>query len=196
MLGKLLRPLFGKRNRAFNTAYKTGVSLGAIATPCTGFNINMATSGLSFDVLGRFLVDGIPVIRVRFFGTATASTQFFFSPSLPHIAIQPNACPGQTWVASVYMALVAGAMPATAAFVVQGATITDGFAEQTSVSVTGITAVLRKLQVAKQLALATVAKARWTLSFNTINTTLYDFTIDIGGIQVEKKPFATVWEPT
>lgn len=61
--------------------------------------------GINIDVLGQFTVQGVPVTRLRIYGTPTSTTGDSLNfESWNDIA----AAPGQTWTMSLYARLVAG----------------------------------------------------------------------------------------
>ncbi len=191
--------LFPKRNKAYNTSFDGTILTGSQTTPLPGFSIGMSTTGLTLNVLGKFIVDGIPVMRVQISGTATGTAQVSIGTTTTGVGIEtiPPANPGQVWTTSAYFALVAGTIPVAAILTCQGASLANGFVEQGSVNIAGMDATLRRFQVPRQLAGATVAKVRWGITLgNFTAAVVYDMTIDFGGIQVEKKPFASPLEFT
>lgn len=150
-------------------------------------NWNFSSEGvLTNQFLGRFVVDGVEVVRIRFFGTATGAQHVLSFETSTGIA----ATPLQTWTSSFYLRVVAAPNPPVS------------YRNRTIARTSGGTAVaandfpgtpsptpdgtLRRYFFTDTLTSdGTIAVVQNSLRFILVTSNTYDFTIDVGWPQME-----------
>jgi hypothetical protein len=188
--------------RTATNSIRNSTMVGAVAgtpgTLPTNWGIGFNGSGLSSSVLGTGTESGMTYVDIRVFGTATVATEAFIPfDSTTQIA----ATTGQNWVSSVYHRVVSGTSANVTGIQVgfigrqaAGAAGTDNIRSASSLTAFGASAFLRP-SVAGTLADVAVAFVRPIL-WIVHGTGAIDFTIRIGGVQIETGPLATAFIPT
>jgi hypothetical protein len=98
-------PVAGRRNKNIDTEFEIiAPASGPFAGPIGGGSLSIG-AGVSCNLVGYGIANGIRYVELRFFGTSTsqAATLFFNSASN-----QAPASVGQTWTQSVFLQRVAG----------------------------------------------------------------------------------------
>lgn len=168
-----------------------GSAAGTPGTLPTNWAINTGSGAITYSVVGTGTEDGIPVFDIAFSGTPTASSTCFISPEGAAAIAAAN---GQTWTASTYARLVAGAAPSQ--FYLEQRTYDAGSTLLSSnpgsfVTVTGAALATQRLIYPLVLAQATTAFVRPTIGFNYTIGVPISFTLRVGGFQQELGAFAT-----
>jgi hypothetical protein len=116
----------------------SGTVVGTPGTPPAGWSVS-AQSGISYAVTDYTPADstyGLPRVRIRFYGTATANAYqyVYFGPSVPISA-------GNTYCMSIFVKVAAGSIPATTGLgFLNAAQLLLQAASNASGSVTGVSA--------------------------------------------------------
>jgi hypothetical protein len=152
------------------------------------------SNGISFQIVAKGTDDatGLPYVEVRFSGTATASFGFVFDPSNPGSAAE--AVMGDSWVGSIYFALVAGTIPASIRYQISEYSAPDTLISGASSSVnlaSGASSALTRRTVSRELNQATVSYVRQLLRFDLNSGVAYDFTVKLAAPQLEMRGTAT-----
>jgi hypothetical protein len=103
--GPMLLIRGGRTNRIRNNTGQ-GVGVGIPGTAPLFWNISGASNGLQRDIRGVFTVAGMPMLRLRIFGTATATSAF--SIWAEGTVGQVTATPGQLVTNSLFTRVVDG----------------------------------------------------------------------------------------
>jgi hypothetical protein len=152
--------------------------------------------GMSREVVGLGIENGVNYIDVRIYGTAggagTALQRIIFEQ-----ATQIAAANGQTWTLSNYVKIIAQPLPPTIyRFVMFELTSAGGFVTAGFQNITPTT-TLQRFRFTRTLSGgATVARVQPIFEFNTVTGQAYDFTIRIGMPQMEQQSVATSIIPT
>lgn len=161
---------------------------GTLPTNVTAF----APTGVTTEVVATGTALGLAYVDVRFKGTAGASG---FIQLYADSATAIVAAPGQTWSASVFAALVAGALPSgVGSLGVQISEHTAAGAFVTAGPVTGsVSGDLARLSATRTLGGGTTARVRMNVSSaaQVTNGASVDVTIRIAAPQLEQGAFAT-----
>ena len=152
---------------------------------------NNSSGGLTREVVGTSSVNGIPVVRLRYSGTATLTTAIAF---FPESNTQVTASNGQTWSGSLYLALVSGTLP-TPQFALSERDAAGTSLVNTAVGITP-TSTIQRFTVSRTFNNASTAFAQAAFTVAVVNGVAYDFTIDIGANQLELGAFASSYIPT
>lgn len=181
------------RTNGIRNSVAAGATVGTIgsggALP-TNWAVNLSTTGLSADVVETGTENGIAYVDLRIYGTATATANVTvtFDTTLSNAALDT-----EIWTASVYARTVSGSLPATSSLKFQ-------FYNAVPASVQTVTSVIdtmtstglstQRWTTTGTAADATIAWVRSFIQLPITNTVAYDFTVRIGGIQLEKSSSA------
>lgn len=175
----------GIRNNS-NTGATSGV-IGSGGVLPTNW-ITSGTGGLTVTVTTTTR-NGLPATRVRFAGTpsATGSLQIRFEGPLVIAALN-----GQTWTNSAYLALTAGALTNVTSPLLT-MIFRDGVGGTlTSANVSApITSTVVRYQRTATASNASTAFVQNLFTCSVTNGSAIDFEIEVAGVQLEQKGFAT-----
>lgn len=142
---------------------------------------NWATTGsllgLTISYVGQSTVAGLPAVRVRYQGTASATSNVNIQMETPTYA---GAAPGQAFGVDAQVALVAGSIgDATLKATINGNAAGGGFVEVVANggNVVPTSSPVRAF-ASGVVSGATVAAVKPMLSLNVVSGTTYDFTLD------------------
>ena len=146
--------------------------------------------GMTTTVTKGTAANGLPYLRIRINGTANASSSVLLD--IVSSGTAPAAALGQTWVASMYLALSAGTWPSGAANI-SIAELDSSNAQlfSSSTSIKTIGATMARLSAIRTLTGPTAAKTTFQLRLSVTSGNSYDFTMDIVAPQLEQAAFAT-----
>lgn len=150
--------------------------------------------GLTREVVGLGVENGVEYIDIRYFGTASvASTQRTRFESGTQIV----AATGQTWTLSSYIKVIAQPQPPTSYRLRMFENTSAGVEVTTGFVAISPTTTLQRFSYTRTLSGgATVARVQPVLDFATTTGQAYDFTIRVGLPQMEQRPNATSVIPT
>lgn len=193
----------GLLNEPHKTNYiRNNTMVGAVAgTPGTNPTnwSNSPTNGLSLQIVGTGTEDGINYIDFRYFGTTNAQSAFNI---VPEVIGNIFGQAGQTWTASCYCRLVAGALTAyTAPFFVQirefnAALSTVRSSNSPSNKPTNAPLKTQRYTVTRTFIDATTTYFSMNMQIGFLNAETLDFTLRIGLPQAELSDVATSPIPT
>jgi hypothetical protein len=161
---------------------------GTPGTQPTNWVLSGLPAGVTSEVVGRFVVNGVNVLRLRLSGTPGSTTNGRLDPeSLSAV----SAAPGQTWTASVFLRLHAGSLANLAVNTrVQGRDV--GLAAFDSVSTARTpTATLTRFATTTTLVNVGIIYATSDVLLGFTSGLAVDATLDVGWPQLEQGPFAS-----
>ena len=184
--------LEGQRQSLIRNPRAAGAITGTPGTLPTNSGLALG-AGLSQQVVAVGSVNGVPIFDLRFFGTPSSSSSGY-RPEALYTAVP--AANGQTWTASVSLALVGGALPAggSAFLDLTGADASSvPVAGQTfSASIGGlITSTLQPYAVTGTYSDVSIASHRFQIRLGHVSGTPLDFTLRIALPQLELGAFAS-----
>jgi len=172
-----------------------GVVAGTPGTLPTNWTGNATVDGLSREIVGAGVENGINYVDVRFSGTSGTggnSTLLTFESQTQVVASN-----GQTWAASAYVKLVAGSLANVALFALGIRYNNSGGTSLTAQNTTLTpTATFTRYTSAFAATDATTAFVNSSLVANFTDNSAVDFTLRIGLPQLEQGAFATSVIPT
>ncbi|WP_311271030.1 hypothetical protein [Sphingobium sp. WCS2017Hpa-17] len=168
LLGLLYEP--STDNEVVNSG-TGGAALGVIgsggALP-TGWTMPEGGAGLTREIVGFSTVNGVDIIDIRFYGTASATTVLTLRPDNAGAA----ASIGQTWTNSAFLALIAGSLANVANLQMRAGSEGGG------TLLSGLTATLARYTNTRTL---TATSARHVIRYNwSAAGAPIDFTLRIG----------------
>lgn len=183
-----------QRTNSVRNANGVGAVVGVVgsggAYP-TNWNTVGANNGLSVQIVGSGRVAGMPYVDVRFSGTASVAVSAFGVS--PEFNSQIAAAPGESWCSSVYLALVAGALP-SGPLVHRVRSFAGGTTLEASPSQSikaAITSALSRFVEVLANAAATTSSVTSQIYFGCATGEVVDFTLRIAAPQLEKGAFPT-----
>jgi hypothetical protein len=174
-----------------NSDARIGAVAGTPGTPPTNWSISAGGAGMSRQVVGTGVENGLPYIDVRLFGTNSAgSTQF------PSITPEQSAAgtSGQTWTTAITVSLVGGSTAGITGGLVQINTAEyDNSPSFVTGSVTAFapSATPQRIAHTRTLNNAATTIVRGYVNFPVPNGNSYDITLRVAGPQLEQATFAT-----
>jgi hypothetical protein len=153
-----------------------------------------ATNGLTMSVAGSGVENGIPYVDLRWAGVAAGGTAT--ATVFPEAAGAIAGVAGQSWTASVFVRLVAGAAPANLTLNVIEANGTGQFVAGSGVNIAAAVAAGGRLPAhrasyTRMLAAAATASTYLTVTGSVPVGTALDFTLRVGAPQVEQAAAAS-----
>jgi hypothetical protein len=185
------------RTNSLPNSQMSGVSAGTPGTNPSAWNLSGSTSGLIRTIATETTL-GFKYIDVTFIGTVTSGPLTLNLDPQFAATGAPAASIGQTWTASVYLALINGSIPASGMSVnLTERNSSNVFLLSTTLLVQSATSSLQRFAVTRTLNQSTVAKVTLDLRFTNIPTnTVVNFTLRIAAPQLELGSFATSYIPT
>jgi hypothetical protein len=179
---------------------RNSIGVGAVAgtpgTAPTNWSVSTSGSGITREIVGTGMENGISYIDIKFFGTPTASAALSIGfEGVNNIA----ATSGQTWADSAYVKLQAGSFAgAETSINILG---TNGAAGTESFGSANITSTPSNLAASRLSLTATLANASTTfvqprVRIGVTNGVPFDITLRIGLPQMELGAFSTSVIPT
>ena len=148
--------------------------------------------GISREIIGTGVEDGVDYLAVRFFGTATSNGSIFLGPE-GSTAIAASA--GQNWTASAFLKLLAGSLnglPSTALVMIERNAAGSGVAESTvALTPTGAALGGQRSTVSRLLTDPTTAFNSLQYRITVTNGAMVDVTFALGWPQMELGGFAS-----
>lgn len=175
------------------TGAGTGAVNGSPGTGPTNWAIPTVSNGLSRQIVDAAAVrGGVQGIAVRYSGTASAGGTIFVSFDSNTYAGYA-ALQNQTWTFSTVLALDAGALPSGARTLSLGESDSGGtqLGTSTTTSFSGLGATATRFSVTRTLPSVGTAFVRPFMAIAYANAEAVDFTLFIGGVQVEQAPAAS-----
>jgi hypothetical protein len=184
---KGLRVWEARTNSIRNNA-ATGAVVGTPGTLPTNWSFRNA-AGLSQQIVGVGTQNGIDYIDIRLSGTSTGGSITLIDETISAIA----AASGQTWTASVFVALVGGTTTNVTLWqsAIGGWTSGGASSETVGSVIYTPTATLTRLVGTAALANAGTAFVNHRFDMNINNAAAIDFTLRIGWPQLEQASFAS-----
>ncbi len=182
------------RTNVIRNSTMQGAVTGTPGTlPTNWSNSGVATNGVTVNVAGTGIENGMNYVDVRWSGTATAnlSTGIYFDGNS-----QNTASNGQTWTASNYIKIINGAVVNNSfSLGVFGRVSGGGGNENSGTAFTPSTSFTR-ISTTYTMTNASTVFVSSALSLNYINGTVYDITLRIYAPQLELGSFPTSYIPT
>lgn len=186
-----------QRTNSIRNNTMVGAVAGTPGTLPTNWFQTIGT-GLASQVIGTGSQNGISYIDIKISGTAgdTAGWNLNFDGST-----QVAASSGQSWVGSLYLAIIGGSTAGTSSqfFRVIERTGAGGYVTESNASWSAAGSSLNsssQLSVVRSSMGATTGFVQFGVYFNTINGAAIDITLRIGMPQLELGAFATSVIPT
>lgn len=157
-----------------------GAVAGTPGTAPTSWNIIGSINGITRQIVGTGVSNGIPYIDIRFSGTATANG---------NVSIYPQNYPaavGQTWTGSVWAALVAGALPTPTTSFVEVVNEIGPDASYYTTNPFNPTAQFTRRPLSRTMVNATTNRTQHYLQQSYATGASFDYTIRLGGWQMEQ----------
>jgi hypothetical protein len=136
-----------------------------------------APAGISRQVLSTQLINGLPTVTMRFSGTALANGEIAINPVEYNAG--PSAAPGQTWHAGVFLAVIAGTLPATSRLGIFEREAGHGLVDASYTALPN-SAMLTRIHVQRQLLTPTAARVTTSIRLVMVSGQYCDFTLAIG----------------
>ncbi|MGG5812188.1 hypothetical protein [Falsiroseomonas sp. CW058] len=184
--------LEGQRSNALRNPRAEGAAAGTPGTAPTHWTL-AAPGGLSHSTLGRTVLGGVEGVLLRLQGTTAAGQANLFLEAPGAVA----AATGQPWTAGVFLAVVAGTLPAGAHEIslglleldAGGATLASGFGASVTAS---LGAVPQRVLRSATLAQVGTQSVRPCLRIATLETgVVVDVTLFIGWPTLEQAALAS-----
>ena len=184
-----------QRTNSIRNSTAQGAVAGTPGTAPTNWVITGTSDGLTREIIGTGVENGITYVDVKYSGTTTASSvKIIAFEAANHIV----ASSGQTWAASAYVKIASGSLVNVTSvnILTQGrdsgnTTFTETFTTPFTPSAT-----LTRFVAASTLANASTAFVRTSVNFTYLINTAIDITLRIGLPQLELGAFATSVIPT
>ncbi len=181
------RPQPASTNKVRNNRM-AGAVAGSPGTLPTNWVLG-SLSGVSTEILGAGVQDGLPYIDIRYSGTpsATSNVTILFDASTHAVAAT-----GQTWAASAFVSLLAGSLANVTQIHVS---VDERSSAGTYLSNSGTafvpTGTLQRYTKAHTLIQATAGRVTGSLRVDLTNGLAVDFTLRIAAPQLEQLAFAS-----
>lgn len=187
------------RTNSIRNSTMAGAVPGTPGTLPTNWALNATTTGLSSQVVGTGVEDGIAYLDYRIFGTAASSSQFqLLNETTTAIA----AATAQVWSFSQYWRLVGGTSNGitSTSFTIRECTAAGATVRENLVTAVLPTAAALRTQRYTQSATfsggGTVGATHTRLLIAVATGAAIDITLRIGAPQLELGAFATSYIPT
>ncbi len=168
--------------------YADGKPSLATSWPSEWSTIN--ARGLTQTITKGIALNGLPYLRIRLNGTANTTASILMD--IVSSGTAPSASFGQTWTASMYLALSAGAFPSGACNMsIAELDASNGQLFSSSTSIKTVTSAMARLSAVRTITSVTAAKTTFQLRMSVTSGSSYDFTLDIVYPQLEQAPAAT-----
>jgi hypothetical protein len=187
-----------QRTNSIRNNTMVGAVAGTPGTNPTNWDITVSPSGITTEIVGTGVEDGITYIDVRYFGTGSGSA----SPQIrPETTTGIVAAAGQTWTASYYLRIVGGSTTGLSAFsqIWQERDAAGVSLNTVVVTISAPTTAALKTQrsiLTRTLTDAGTARLTNRIQFTCANGVAVDITLRIGLPQLELGAFATSVIPT
>lgn len=181
----------GQRTNSIRNPRAEGAVAGTPGTLPTNASISLAT-GLSSELVGSGVQNGIAYVDVRIVGTPTSSSTGY-RPEASYTAVP--AANGQTWTASLFVAQVGGSLSG-----ITTVAVNLSYSNSSSVLISGqtlssaaisLTSTMQLASVTLAASDAAVAFARMQLLVGTTAGAAVDATLRIGWPQLEQGAFVS-----
>lgn len=183
-----------QRTNSIRNNTMQGAVAGTPGTMPTYWSSPSSTGGITRELVGTGVSNGITYIDIRYSGTATVTGSFVVQPESGTAVV---AATGQSWAASAWWA-IAGGSTANINGVSQrvaGRSAAGGLLENTDTSVT-LAATLTRYVASRTMANASTERVTNDLVFTVGAGATIDITLRIGLPQLELGAFATSVIPT
>jgi len=191
------------RTNSIRNSQAGGATVGTIgsggAMP-TNWTQSITPTGLASEIVSTGTINGFSYIDLKYSGTTTSSNNITIDCES---ATQVTASSGQTWISSIYFALINGSAPASSLSLTITGRLSGGGAVsgqsqvQNPLSSTLSTSLKRFETGSITFSDSTVARVSSRFGFSAIPTsTAVDFTLRIAAPQLEQGAFATSYIPT
>ena len=187
-----------QRTNSIRNNTMVGAVAGTPGTNPTNWDITVSPSGITTEIVGTGVEDGITYIDVRYFGTGSGSA----SPQIrPETTTGIVAAAGQTWTASYYLRIVGGSTTGLSAFsqIWQERDAAGVALNTVTVTISAPTTAALKTQrsiLTRTLTDAGTARLTNRIQWTFTNGVAVDITLRIGLPQLELGAFATSAIPT
>ena len=188
-----------QRTNSIRNNTMQGAVAGTPGTLPTNWVSTTPANGITREIVGVGVEDGIQYIDFRFYGTNTLGGAFYMDITFDSGAI--TAAQGQSWTESIYARLMAGTVSGAAFASVPGLVLysTPNFNDNGSlrpISVSNAKLSSQRFSATRTLANATSTGVSPRFSWTIDTGATIDFTIRIGLPQLEQGAFATSVIPT
>jgi hypothetical protein len=188
-----------QRTNSIRNNTMVGAVAGTPGTLPTNWIGNTTANGVTREVIGTGLENGIAYLDVKYSGTPTSSFNIFISSETGNQIVAAN---GQAWTGSAYIKLAGGSVANIANLTLitagrdsGGAGIAGQFF-QASFSPTSSNLLNQRVVSTFTFSSASVAYVRSQVSFDVTSGNAIDITLRIGLPQLEQGAFATSVIPT
>jgi hypothetical protein len=186
------------RTNSIRNSQADGAVVGASGTLPTNWITNLLT-GISREVVATGTVNGFSYIDIKFSGTNTSGAGGFLQIH-PEALGQVVAASGQSWSASIYIALIAGTFSGTTSplwrMVERDAATTAISGAVSTTDISAANATLSRVSVSRTLNGAGTERVTSQLIWTVANGATVDFTLRIAAPQLELGAFPTSYIPT
>jgi hypothetical protein len=188
-----------QRTNSIRNNTMVGAVAGTPGTLPTNWASTTPANGITREIVGVGVEDGIQYIDLRFSGTNTLGSAFYMDITFDSGAI--TAAQGQSWTESIYVRLMAGTVSGAAFTALPGLVLysTPNFDDNAAlrpISVTNAKLSSQRFAVTRTLANATSTGVSPRFSWTIATGGTIDFTLRIGLPQLEQGAFATSVIPT
>lgn len=181
-----------RTNSVANNSNMSAVVAGTPGTVPSQWVVNGTANGITREIVGSFVEDGISYLRVRYYGTASSPYPIQVNP---HANNAVTAVAGQVWSGSVFVRKVSGDLPAGTNNARIRWALTDGTNVLTDASTSISTITNAPIRTQRILVSGTVpataVRAMVGLVLTVPNGATVDFTIDVGAFQLEQSAVVT-----
>ena len=183
-----------QRTNSIRNNTMQGAVAGTPGTMPTYWSSPSSTGGLTRELVGTGVSNGITYIDIRYSGTATVTGALVIQPENGTAVV---AATGQSWSASAWWAIAGGSTANITGLSqrVTGRSAAGGLLENTDTSVT-LSATLTRYVASRTMANASTARVTNDLILNVGAGATIDITLRIGLPQLEQGAFATSVIPT
>jgi hypothetical protein len=186
------------RTNSIRNSQAGGAVVGASGTLPTNWITNLLT-GISREVVATGTVNGFSYIDIKFSGTNTSGAGGFLQIH-PEALGQVVAASGQSWSASIYIALIAGTFSGTTSplwrMVERDAATTAISGAVSTTDISAANATLSRVSVSRTLNGAGTERITSQFIWTVANGATVDFTLRIAAPQLEQGAFPTSYIPT